>query len=288
MFNFIKQRLPKRTLVLDLDETLVHTIMPRDGDANHQIASAHVHLRPNAVPFLNIVNSMFDEVVLFTAGSKQYADVVINKYLDPQRKIFMRRFYRDSCTFETDMRTGRMRVVKDLSVLDHPALATHVVMIDDSRDSFIRQQGNGIQIVRWKQANDAVEFGAYPTSSYTLMSLIPSLEARIKQMKTCEWERALNALGDYCLFYCESISRSASVKPVKLCDLVVKQPFTPTFTLGENPTPKAQPLSRTISSIVDFSSHRMSTSSMLNMSSNMISHFISNISNAYHPQLSSP
>lgn len=74
------------TLVLDLDETLVHfnqrkrTYMPR----------------PYCLRFLEEMQKHY-ELVVFTAGLKDYADWILND-LDKQRHIRFR-LYRDSCRF---------------------------------------------------------------------------------------------------------------------------------------------------------------------------------------------
>merc|ERR1711957_1017370 len=52
-------------------------------------------LRPQVKEFLKKVNELF-EVIVFTAGLKEYADAALD-YLDPENVIFKHRLYRDSC-----------------------------------------------------------------------------------------------------------------------------------------------------------------------------------------------
>jgi CTD small phosphatase-like protein 2 len=55
------------TLVLDLDETLIHF------NQNTRTYNS----RPYAVPFLYEMSKVF-EIVIFTAGLKEYADWILN------------------------------------------------------------------------------------------------------------------------------------------------------------------------------------------------------------------
>jgi TFIIF-interacting CTD phosphatase-like protein len=58
------------TLVLDLDETLVHFVAKEKK----------FKLRPGCIQFLKDMSQYF-EVVIFTAAAKDYADFVLN-YID--------------------------------------------------------------------------------------------------------------------------------------------------------------------------------------------------------------
>jgi len=98
----------QKTLVLDLDETLVHSTLDdatgaetADFDfpvlfngAEHMV---HVRVRPHMQQFLERAAELF-EVVVFTASQKVYAERLLN-ILDPERKLIRHRIYRDSCVF---------------------------------------------------------------------------------------------------------------------------------------------------------------------------------------------
>ena len=82
--------LPKKTnpsdytLVLDLDETLIHCldqqeIMPL--------------IRPGTEKFLEEMSKYY-EIVIFTASVKDYADTILNQ-LDPEKKFISYRLYRE-------------------------------------------------------------------------------------------------------------------------------------------------------------------------------------------------
>ena len=79
------------------------------------------------------------EIVVFTAGLKDYADWILN---DLDRSGFIKyRLYRDSCRF----RQGAY--LKDLSILGRDLSKT--IIIDNIADNYILHQDNGINIVSW-------------------------------------------------------------------------------------------------------------------------------------------
>lgn len=103
------------TLVLDLDETLVH-FDPRIKTYRP---------RPGALKFLNEMCNYY-ELVVFTAGLKDYADYILND-LDRQHYI-THRLYRD----HTKCKGGVY--VKDLSKLGRDLKKT--IIIDNIEENF--------------------------------------------------------------------------------------------------------------------------------------------------------
>uniref|UniRef100_A0A7S2ZGX5 FCP1 homology domain-containing protein n=2 Tax=Rhodosorus marinus TaxID=101924 RepID=A0A7S2ZGX5_9RHOD len=147
---------PRTTLVLDLDETLVHcstealenydlTFPVKFRDHEYEI---FVRRRPHLEEFLAEISKTF-EVIVFTASHKVYADRLLD-ILDPKDAYFDHRVFRESCLFHVG------NYIKDLSVLGREISRT--VIIDNSPQAFGFHVDNGIPISTWtvEQDDDAL------------------------------------------------------------------------------------------------------------------------------------
>jgi CTD small phosphatase-like protein 2 len=154
----------RKTLVLDLDETLVHSTLDGDctpdftfsvqmGPARHMVA---VRMRPHLHTFLNRVAELF-EVVVFTASQQIYAEQLLD-IIDPGQKCIKHRIYRDSCVL------WEGNYLKDLTVLGRDL--AHTLIIDNSPQAFGFQLANGVPIESWYDDNEDTE----------LLKMIPFLE----------------------------------------------------------------------------------------------------------------
>ncbi|KAL8926450.1 MAG: hypothetical protein Q9208_002993 [Pyrenodesmia sp. 3 TL-2023] len=171
-------RIGQKTLVIDLDETLIHSLAKGGRMSSGHMVEVklnttvgyggttlgpqhpilyYLHKRPHCDEFLRKVCNWY-ELVVFTASVQEYADPVID-WLEQERKYFTRRYYRQHCTF----RNGAY--IKDLSSVE-PDLSK-VMIIDNSPLSYIFHEDNAIPIEGW--IND-------PTDN-DLLHLVPILEA---------------------------------------------------------------------------------------------------------------
>ncbi|KAF5738296.1 CTD small phosphatase-like protein 2 [Tripterygium wilfordii] len=172
--NFLPATLPKEpwkrkpiTLVLDLDETLVHSTLEHRDDSdftftvffNMEEHTVYVKKRPHLQTFLQRVAEMF-EIIIFTASQSIYAEHLLD-ILDPEKKFISRRVYRESCIFSDGTYT------KDLTVLDVDL--AKVAIIDNSPQVFRLQVNNGIPIKSWFD----------DPSDCALISLLPFLETLV-------------------------------------------------------------------------------------------------------------
>lgn len=141
----------KKTLVLDLDETLIHSSdKPAPGtsftvniNVQGKKQRLYVSKRPGVDNFLQRV-SKFYEIVVFTASVKEYADPIIN-VLDAKKRGKWR-LYRESCTFQPDPR-GAHLYIKDLSLLGRPL--KDVLIIDNNCKSFSWHPDNALEVGTW-------------------------------------------------------------------------------------------------------------------------------------------
>ena len=117
----------KYTLVVDLDETLVHYVEEED--------KAYVQVRPFADYFLNELGKYF-EIVIFTAAAEDYADIVL-KELDKNNSVSYK-LYRK----HTNQSNGIF--LKDLNKLGRDI--NKVCIIDNNKENFGLQPENGLHI----------------------------------------------------------------------------------------------------------------------------------------------
>lgn len=118
------------TLVLDLDETLVHFEESTDG--------GQFLVRPYAQEFLAKMKDHF-EVVIFTAAVKDYADWILDRI--DLTKAVSHRLYRHHTSLQNGV------YMKDLSKLGRDLSRT--IIIDNNAENFQLQPDNGIYIKTW-------------------------------------------------------------------------------------------------------------------------------------------
>ncbi|KAH3745959.1 NLI interacting factor [Pelomyxa schiedti] len=133
----------KKTLILDLDETLIHSsfepVCKYDFSLEMFLCQQHckvyVTKRPGLEEFLNSIKEKF-EIVVFTASLKEYADPILD-LIDPNN-IIHHRLYRDSC------HVVRKLHVKDLNWLGRDV--NKCVIVDNSPVSYLLHPQNAIPI----------------------------------------------------------------------------------------------------------------------------------------------
>mmetsp|Transcript_23934 Transcript_23934/g.42187 ORF Transcript_23934/g.42187 Transcript_23934/m.42187 type:complete len:313 (-) Transcript_23934:96-1034(-) len=146
----------KLTVILDVDETLIHSRLSsqqeslRQAEERKQDANAvdefvihledgevvRVNKRPGLDRFLAEASKKY-ELFAYTAGLEEYAKPLLD-FLDPKGTIFRHRLYRDSCLFM------RGYYLKDLQRINRPL--SRCVLVDNNAFCFLPQLSNGIPI----------------------------------------------------------------------------------------------------------------------------------------------
>ncbi|KAG5502940.1 hypothetical protein JKF63_04713 [Porcisia hertigi] len=156
----------KKCLILDVDETLVHSSYQNTGryDVHLPITlncdthvDVYVAFRPHLHRFLETIAPLF-EVVIFTASLSTYCDPLMDS-IDRHRILGGLRLFREHCILVGST------YVKDLSLLGRNL--EQVAIIDNSPIAYLFQQRNAIPITSW--FDDLNDDG--------LLRLIPVLEA---------------------------------------------------------------------------------------------------------------
>ena len=125
--------LKEYTLVLDLDETMIsfQFTQPENG-------IGQMHLRPGLENFLDVIKEYY-EIIVFTSGTREYADMVLDVIEHKkQKKFFSGRLYR-----EHTIKIGK-KYIKDLSKIGRDLSRT--LIVDNLPQSFKYQHENGILI----------------------------------------------------------------------------------------------------------------------------------------------
>ncbi|XP_078087405.1 CTD (carboxy-terminal domain, RNA polymerase II, polypeptide A) small phosphatase-like a isoform X2 [Mustelus asterias] len=179
----------KKCVVIDLDETLVHSsfkpinnadfIVPVEIDGTvHQV---YVLKRPHVDLFLQKMGQLF-ECVLFTASLAKYADPVAD--LLDRWGVFRARLFRESCVFH------RGNYVKDLSRLGREL--NKVIIVDNSPASYIFHPENAVPVQSWfddmsdTELFDLIPFFEGLSKEEEVYSVLQNFRGRRKS--SSEWE----------------------------------------------------------------------------------------------------
>jgi len=164
----------KKCLVIDLDETLVHSsFKPVECDfvvpveIEDQIYKVYVSKRPYVDEFLKRCGALF-ETVVFTASLAKYADPVLD--LLDIHKVVDWRLFRESCS------PYKGSYVKDMGRMGRDI--DSIMIIDNSPHSYLFNPQNAIPCESWFSDKNDRE----------LLDLIPKLEqladASVRDVKT--------------------------------------------------------------------------------------------------------
>ena len=163
-----KYKKEKKTLILDLDETLVHSsFQPMKVNNklikpdiyfkiffNYKYQEIYAYTRPFLNQFLKEMHNLFN-IYVFTASIKKYAKPLLS-LLDMNNYI-IKKFYRESCTLSDG------KFIKDLKSLN--LNLNDVIILDNNPISYKYNKRNGLPIKSWH----------YDKNDKELIKIIPLL-----------------------------------------------------------------------------------------------------------------
>lgn len=187
------EKLTKKTLILDLDETLVYVsdvkiensplkqipfeyyvLDENENNINQMInvenqtleqANGYLIVRPGYNKFITEIKKYFDEIFIFTSSQYSYAEEII-KLID-KNKIISKIYSRKDCSFYNDIFYKDLnKIKKDLS---------RTIIVDNFPEAYLLQHFNGLPIP---------PFMGDPNDN-ELLKLIPILEqlSKVKDVR---------------------------------------------------------------------------------------------------------
>merc|ERR1712046_32821 len=137
----------KKSLVIDLDETLVHAKWTLDEACDHEVEfswegerkRAFIRVRPGCAEFLQSLAEDY-ELIVFTASSQPYCEAVV-RAIDPTGLI-SHKLSREHCTIYNGI------YKKDLRRLGRPL--DQCIIVDDRPEVYSWQRENAVPVDCWK------------------------------------------------------------------------------------------------------------------------------------------
>ena len=188
----------KKTLVLDLDETLVHSQFmtfsnPSDVvikiEIENEIHDIHVMVRPGVKEFLEKMEKFY-EIVIFTASVSKYADPLLD--IIDKNGYCPYRLFREHCSlFNTTFVKDLKRLGRDLK---------NIVIVDNSPLSYSLHPENGLPISTWfEDKSDRELYKIMPileflSNVHDVREIIPKLVGKDNQI---DYEKAKQIIKNY-------------------------------------------------------------------------------------------
>ena len=188
----------KKTLVLDLDETLVHSQFmtfsaPSDViikiEIENEVHDIHVMVRPGVKEFLEKMDKFF-EIVIFTASVSKYADPLLD--IIDKKGYCPFRLFREHCSLiNTTFVKDLQRLGRDLK---------DIVIVDNSPLSYALHPENGLPILTWfEDKNDTELYQIMPVLEF--LSYVPDVRDYVPKLvgnnNKIDYEKAKEIINGY-------------------------------------------------------------------------------------------
>ena len=185
----------KKLIVLDLDETLIHSDLDCKFKAHDEYIKVNpdkddesiipINFRPHVFEFLDFCSEYFD-VAIFTASCKDYADAILDR-LEKNKKYFKYRFYRGLCINYNNI------FIKNLSILGK---SHHdILIVDNCLLSFSHDLKNGILVTSF--FSDSYDTDLPSLIEFFQESIINAKDVRNIIEETFEFDQIREKLKDY-------------------------------------------------------------------------------------------
>lgn len=137
--------LPRKLLVLDLDETLIHACETQLAHPeDFRVGPYFVYRRPHLTEFIASVSESFD-LGVWTASGEVYAAQVIEQVF--ARGLLKFVWSSRRCTTARDWTTGQYTTIKNLSKLKRRGYQLEsIVAVDDTPSKYARSYGNLVTV----------------------------------------------------------------------------------------------------------------------------------------------
>ncbi|MHA2280150.1 MAG: HAD family hydrolase [Promethearchaeota archaeon] len=139
--------LDKTLLILDIDETLIHSTQNSLGRPyDFKVSRWFVYRRPGLEEFISYILDNFHVAVWSSAGVDYVKAIVNNIFSDPDKDL---KFYWDTrrCTIRVDFQYQRYYDIKDLNKVRRTGYKKErILIVDDTPDKSERNYGNAIFI----------------------------------------------------------------------------------------------------------------------------------------------
>ncbi len=136
---------PRKLLVLDLDETLIHARqVALDRAEDFRVGPYFIYRRPHLDRFIERVRAHFD-LGVWTASGSAYAEPIVDRIFPAGSLEFVWSHRR--CTLVNDWTTGGYETVKNLAKLKRRGYRLEsVIAVDDTPSKYARHYGNLVTV----------------------------------------------------------------------------------------------------------------------------------------------
>ena len=130
----------KRYLILDMDETLIHSSSKKLNDSSIKIEkNLFINKRPYLKNFLENLSKIYN-IIIFTCSEESYANSILNN-IDSENKFFFLKFFREDCLFiNNNVYLKNLEFINNLNF-------EKCVLVDNSPLHFYRNLENTVPIL---------------------------------------------------------------------------------------------------------------------------------------------